>query len=98
MPPGSANRLSRNLFLGVDSIDWLLAYAADEFHFQGVVPACPAPTAHPVGNCAAVAGLYLEWDFSANKWEAQFLEGPFAGRTKHMSIHDLDQRLWKILR
>ena len=63
----SANRLGMSdrrshahLYLRTDCIGWLLAYAADELHHQGVIAPRLVPQSR-AGNCTAVAGLRLEW-------------------------------------
>ncbi len=95
--PNSDKRTNSNLYLRMDCIEWLLAYAADELAFQGVEPASPAPTPHQAGNCPAVADLHLEWDFSAKAWEGKFVAGPSVGTTKRMSVKDLDKHKWEKL-
>ena len=92
--PGSSIRNKRNLYLQVDCLDWLLSYAADELHFQGVVRTNPEPSAKPTGNCSAVADLHLEWDFDAKAWEAEFVAGAFAGRKQRFSFRDLTHARW----
>lgn len=46
---GASARNFGNLYLQVDSLDWLLSYAADELHFQGVT-CCESPPPAPNGN------------------------------------------------
>jgi hypothetical protein len=82
-------------YLRVDGIEWLLGYAADELHFQGVTPARPDPIARQAGNCPAVADLCLEWDFGEKAWEAKFVAGALVGTTKRMCVNELDRNVWK---
>jgi hypothetical protein len=90
-------RSNGRLYLRTDHLDWLFAYAADELAFQGVQASPADPTPQP-GNCSAVAGLRLEWDFSAKAWEGAFVTGPLAGTTRRMAVHDLNQRIWDKLK
>ena len=62
-----ASRSNARLYLRTDCIDWLLAYAADELHCQGVIAPCPVPQSR-VGNRSEVAGLQLEWSFASQAW------------------------------
>ena len=94
----SEKRANANLFLRMDCIDWLLAYAADELHFQGVQPASPEPVEELVANCPAVADLRLEWDFDAKAWEACFVGGPYLGKTQRMTVDELDKDMWRKLK
>jgi hypothetical protein len=86
------------LYLREDCIEWLLAYAAAEFASQGVEPTSPAPTPHKAGNCAAVADLYLDYDYNVKGWEGKFLAGPCVGTKKRMSIYDLNAEVWGLLK
>ena len=84
------------LYLRVDNIGWLLAYAADELHLQGVTP--PARAAVVAGNSSAVAGLRLEYDFSSKSWQGTFIAGHLVGTTKRMYLHDVDAYVWQKLK
>ena len=92
------NRGIGKIYLRADCIQWLLAYAADELHLHGV----QQPTSEPIdalgGNCPAVADLRLEWDFTAKAWDAKFVAGALAGRTKRMCLNELDKNMWAKLR
>ena len=57
MKPGT-----RSLYLRVDCLDWLLAYAADEHHFQGILRTDTEPH-------TAVAASWVEWNFCRKLWE-----------------------------
>jgi hypothetical protein len=89
-------RSNGKLYLRTDSIWWLLAYAADELHFQGVAPVARVST--PAGNSTAVADLRLEYDFSAKAWQGTFVAGHLAGTTKRMCVEDLDASVWQKLK
>ena len=85
------------LYLLVDCIDWLLSYAADELHFQGVVPSNLQPNPKRIPNVYSVADLHIELDFTSKTWEGEFVAGPFVGHRKRMSINDIDNKIWTIL-
>jgi hypothetical protein len=81
------------LYLRTDCISWLLAYAADEKFFQGVAR---VEVKEPEeGNCAAVAGLNIEWNFTTNAWEAKFVSGEFAGTARELAITEVSEKLWE---
>ena len=88
------------LFLRVDSIGWLLAYAADELKFQGVIATLP-DGGEQSPNCDAVAGLCVEYDFGSNRfggaWEAMFLVGELLGTQKRVLVTDLNRLMWQKL-
>lgn len=86
------------LYVRMDCIGWLLAYAADELHFMGVGRSKPEPIVEAKPNCPAVAGLNLKWDFCAKAWDAKFVEGAFGGKTKRMDQTNLDKDVWDKLR
>ena len=84
------------LYLRTDCLDWLLSYAADELYFQGVVPTVE-PHVVPTGNCSEVDDLFLEWDFSAQSWEATFVAGTFANITRKLALTDINNDRWERL-
>ena len=88
------NGKNRNLYLRLDCIEWLLAYAADELACQGVKAASPVNTSEQAANCTAVGDLHLEWDFSAKAWVGKFVAGPRVGTTRRINVHDLNQEVW----
>ena len=93
-----ATKARTPLYSRVDCLNWLLSYAADELHFQGV-PCNPlAAEDQKVANCAAVAGLNLEWDFWKKAWLAEFVEGPLKGVKKSFAILDYNAKLWARMR
>ena len=65
---GCPNKTTK-IYLRADSLDWLLAYAADEKYFKGVERSDPAQSeetdSRSRGNCSAVVDLRLKWDFDA---------------------------------
>ena len=96
--PPTDKKSTGMLFLRVDCVEWLLAYGADELRLQGVTPTRVAPVAPQAGNCAAVAGLQLEFDFNAKAWYATFVAGSFAGTSNRLAISELDAHMWGKLR
>ncbi len=97
LKPNNRNIKSASIYIRVDCIDWLLAYAADELFFQGVKRDTAADEDLKVANCPAVADVNLEWDFTTHAWEAEFLTGPFQGVTRSFGTADLTtERLAKL--
>ena len=86
--PMSDSRSNARLYLRTDCIDWLLAYAADELHCQGVIAPCPVPQSR-VGNRSDVAGLRLEWAFASQAWACEFVDGPLLCTTRRFPVRDL---------
>jgi hypothetical protein len=90
-------RNKSNLYLNVDNLDWLLSYAADELHFQGV-ERTEAQAQDAVANCPAVADLNVEWNFTEQTWEARFVAGPHADDSRQVGLNDLNRSRWLKLR
>jgi hypothetical protein len=87
---------SRELWISTASLDWLLTYAAAQARFQGVVcQASLCATDEVTPNCAAVAGLRIDWNFTFKQWDAQFVAGPFNGATKSSSAADHTTERWE---
>ena len=86
------------LYLRSDCLGWLLSYAAEELSCQGVEQTRDAEQSALVPNCAAVAGLNLEWDFSQKAWHAKFVAGPHQGISRRMTVQDLDMKVWAKVR
>ncbi len=97
LKPNNRNIKSASIYIRVDCIDWLLAYAADELFYQGVKRDTAADEDLKVANCPAVADVNLEWDFTTHAWEAEFVTGPFQGVTRSFGTADLTtERLAKL--
>ena len=90
----AARNRGENLYLRSDYIEWLLAYAADELHFQGVRAASPEKELDRPENCTAVAGLNLEWSFTSKAWNALFVLGPHINRSRDFHPGDVTQARW----
>ena len=83
----------QKLFLRVDCISWLLAYAADEHFFQGVMR---VENEEPKEvNSTAVAGLNIEWDFTCDAWKAEFVSGEKCGTVRTLAMRDVSEKLWE---
>ena len=93
--PGKAKTANNGkLYLRIDCLDWLLSYAADELHFQGIVPSMPDAPQSRLANCEEVSDLFVAWDFTAHAWNASFIDGPFKGTTKRVYYYDVTAALW----
>ena len=90
---GSSSRNKGNLYLRVDCLDWLLSYAADELHFQGVTQP-ESDTELPKANCPAVADLHLEWHFGERAWHGQLASGELAGTRRCVGEADITKDRW----
>ena len=94
--PLSDKRTNSNLYLRVDCVAWLLSYAADELHFQGITP---SSTSHDplVGNCTSVPDLHVESDFATKEWDGRFVTGPMAGASYRQSGKNSNASMWQQL-
>jgi hypothetical protein len=88
--PMSSRRSNGSFYLRTDDVGWLLAYAADELHFQGVIAPRHVPQSR-VGNCPAVAGLRSEWAFATGEWACEFVDGPLTGTTHRCAVNSLSK-------
>jgi len=86
---------NRSLYLRVDCLDWLLSYAADEQHFQGVVRDKPKPS--PSEGSSAVTEFLVEWDFTEKVWRGEVLVGASAGQSTRCSPDHVTKELWEKL-
>ena len=66
---------SRALFIRIQDMDWLISYAADQHHFQGIARGAD------VAPKTAVAAYQIEWDFNAKVFDVNINAGPDAGLT-----------------
>ena len=94
---GRAGSQKSGLYLRSDFINWLLAYGADELHYQGVTRPSLDPQQKRRGTCAAVADLTLSWNFHDKAWEAEFIAGTYMGTTRRIRLSDVD-RHWEELK
>ena len=78
-----------------EDLNWLIAYAADELYFQGVVCDGRGDIYNKSANCPAVADLNVEWDFQSKTWRAEFVEGDFRGQKRCFSPSDHTDARWE---
>ena len=80
------------MYMRIDNIDWLLAYAADEHYYQGITRAPPPEQ-------AAVADLpyTISWDFGTFAWKAEILSGDARGATQRFRTEALHKSQWNSL-
>ena len=83
---------NKSLYLRVDGINWLLSYAADEHHYQGVEQNPSSET------LPAVAASVVRWDFTAKHWKGEVLVGPNAGQSTCVSPDAVTKELWEVLK
>ena len=81
------------MYIRLDCVDWLLAYAADEHHFQGIVRGPPLELPG-----TAVADHRVEWEFNEHVWVCEVLVGLAAGQTMSFNPEDLLKSQWDKLR
>ena len=84
----------KEIFLRSDGLSWLLAYAADQLHFQGIVPAENSAPQSRTPNCPEIDDLHVAWNFFAKQWEARFLGGEFAGTIKRFRPDAINETTW----
>jgi hypothetical protein len=98
---GTLTRNNTMLYLKSDCINWLLSYAADELHHQGIAATLDDDPMSPQsrsGNCTDIENLQLEWDFSGRGWTAKFVGGTFKGVTKEFYNRQLSGPIWDMLK
>ena len=75
----------QSVYIRLDALDWFLSYAADQHINKGVID--PAmDDKEKKGNCAAVADLYIEYDFIDKSWVAEFIAGEHLGVRKRFAL------------
>jgi hypothetical protein len=92
-----SGKTAKKLYVHCDCIGWLLAYAADELHFQGVVDIDDNDDTK-IANCTAVADLHVEWDFQKKLWQSEFVDGALRGVKRSFSQADNTVDRWDKLR
>ena len=98
-----AGATKRELWISVESLPWLVQYAADQVRLQGVVGSTAvadweSELVDMVPNCSRVPNLRLDWNFSTKQWDGKFVHGPHKGITQSMSPADLTDQGWAKLR
>ena len=81
----------KSLYLRVDCLDWLLSYAADEHHYQGIERDESDVTS------TAVAASSVRWDFTAKHWKGEVFVGPNAGQSTCFSPDEMTKERWELL-
>ena len=46
-------------------------------------------------NSTAVAGLNIEWDFTCDAWQAEFVSGEKCGTVRTLAMRDVSEKLWE---
>ena len=88
----------RQLWLGLDSMEWLISFAADEINLQGVIaPYFEEAPADRTPTCPQIPGLWKSYTGKLNRICFQFLEGPPAvlNRTRYMSLGSITEPIYK---
>jgi len=84
----------KKLHVRSTDLTWLVAYAADELHFQGVARDQDTALHVKPPNCPAVADLHLEWDFRTKSWLAEFVDGGLRGQKRRFAPADHTTTRW----
>lgn len=90
-------KTAKKIHVHCDCVDWLIAYAADELYFQGVV-GCGDAHDGKDANIPAVADLRVEWDFQKKLWQSEFVGGTMRGVKRCFSHKDHNEERWDKLR
>ena len=70
----------KSLYVHVRHMEWLIRYIASEANLGGVQQeSCKRQKVREC-NCA-VPGLYIEWDFKTEGYNAEFVSGPLQGES-----------------
>ena len=77
------------MFVRMDSIDWLLAYAADERYYQGI-----HDRRHLENPQSRINRTPFRWDFGAFAWVAEILSGAAKGATQRFRTERLLKSQW----
>ena len=92
----------RELWVHVDSLEWVINYAAEQIRLQGVVGPAVAEweAEYMPANCPKVPNLRIDWSFTStpNQWIAIFVDGPYKGVKKSLPPIDHTHVLWSQLR
>ena len=85
------NCAKRSVWLNASCIGWLLAYAADEKHFEGVKRDSVEQAKEP--NCA-VPDLLVEYNIDRYSWVGEFVDGPLCGTTRELFTSSITKKRW----
>ena len=95
-----AGATKRELWVSIQSLPWLVGYAAEQVRLQGVVGTAVADweCEHMPPNCSQVPNLRIDWNFTTKQWDGKFLDGPCKGVTQSISPRDHTEQSWCYLR
>lgn len=88
-------RTGQTVSVAVTDLPWLLSFAADELHFQGVDAVAEDMEPPRTGNVEHIPHLLIEWNFHKKLWLAEFVAGPCAHVKRYFSpTKQLDPARW----
>ena len=79
----------KSLFIRVDCLSWLIAYAADEYYYKGISRAREADDV-----VAVAAKTRVEWDFDENHWTAIFCAPDGCELRMSLTGADIKEKHW----
>ena len=82
----------RSIWLNSSCIGWLIAYAADEKYYEGVM----RDTVETVKeqNCA-IDNLHVEYQIDKHSWTGEFLDGALCGTNRELFISSITKKRWE---
>lgn len=82
----------RSIWLNSSCIAWLIAYAADEKYYEGVM----RDTVDTVKeqNCA-IDNLHVEYQIDKHSWTGEFLDGALCGTNRELFISSITKKRWE---
>ena len=87
------NSAKRPVWLNSSCIGWLIAYAADEKHFEGVQRDTVEKNKDP--NCDSHKDLFVEWQIDTHSWIGEFVDGPLCGTKRELFISSITKVHWE---
>lgn len=94
MPVHKITNKKIRLAIRCDCVEWLVAYASDEYTCEGVEAWSPESTPNLQANCTTVADLHVAYNVDSRSWVATFVAGPNAGLTKRIAVNDISKDMW----
>ena len=76
------------MWIRLDCIDWLVSYAADEHHYQGVDRSDPHAA-------VAVRDCDLDFDYQEKTWECKINVGVYKGKTLRLGDRQLTKEMYE---
>jgi hypothetical protein len=86
-------KTKKEMYIAIDDLPWLIAYAADEYKCQGVERSIPDEHILPAANCPNVPDFSIVWDFSVSVWCARFVAGPHILKSRKLCPNDVSAAL-----